>query len=323
MDKQHAAKTQRSPSDETSENILPHSLEDSVDLALVLSIFWQARGLISIITIVGSVSIYLFSLTIPNVYEANAILAPKTNENGGSPLSQVASQYGGLASLAGINIGALNSDNSVEIALERLRSQKFFRDNLYHQVAPALMAPSEWDPVDQVLVFDETIYSPEEGWVTGNSAFSDDAPSFQQAYDKFKRTYTLRRPVPNGVVYLSLKHHSPQVAQNWINLMIEGINSVMRDIKIEESQRSIAVFEKMAEETQLVSLDEMYSQLIEEQTKSMVLAQVTDEFILTVIEPPYLPERSVEPNRALYFSVGVLASLLVALLAALLRTNRD
>ena len=74
----------------------------------------------------------LVALSLPNIYTSTAILAPKL-EGGTGGLSRLASQYGGLASLAGINLGGLEGDGMSRpaFAVEKMKSLSFFKQHLY------------------------------------------------------------------------------------------------------------------------------------------------------------------------------------------------
>ncbi|HAS23515.1 MAG TPA: LPS O-antigen length regulator, partial [Idiomarina loihiensis] len=75
----------------------------------------------------------------PNIYKSEATLAP-TEEASGGGLSQMAGQLGGLASLAGVNLGGKNADKTT-IALEILKSRAFIKSFVEkYDILPELMA---------------------------------------------------------------------------------------------------------------------------------------------------------------------------------------
>ena len=96
------------------------------------------------------------ALSLPNIYQSTAILAPKS-DGGSGGLSRLASQYGGLASLAGINLGGVGGDGMTKsaIALEKMKSLSFFRKHLYEDVLVDLMAVESWDASARQLVYDD------------------------------------------------------------------------------------------------------------------------------------------------------------------------
>ena len=100
--------------------------ELQADFRTVLYAIWKKKTFVCLATMVCSVSSLVIALTIPNVYESKALLAPKLS-GGASGLTGLASQYGGLASLAGINIGGISEENNkTQIAINTIKSFDFF-----------------------------------------------------------------------------------------------------------------------------------------------------------------------------------------------------
>ena len=79
------------------------------------------------------------ALMLPNIYRAEALLAPNDQQGTGG-LSALAAQYGGLASLAGINIGSGSADKTA-LGLEILKSRKFVSEFIErHDILVPLIA---------------------------------------------------------------------------------------------------------------------------------------------------------------------------------------
>ena len=77
-------------------------MSDEIDLKELFQVLWSGRLIIVAISSVAAVASIVISLMLPNVYTANALLAPAEPGGGMSALMQ---QYGGLASLGGFNTG--------------------------------------------------------------------------------------------------------------------------------------------------------------------------------------------------------------------------
>ncbi|MCV5217412.1 hypothetical protein OFC53_39920, partial [Escherichia coli] len=72
------------------------------------------------------------------------LLAPAESSNGGG-LSKMAGQLGGLATLAGVNLG--NADSSqADLAVQVMKSRKFIDSFIKtHDLLIPLMAVKSWD----------------------------------------------------------------------------------------------------------------------------------------------------------------------------------
>ena len=78
-----------------------------IDFRTLIAILWRAKIFIISITILFSIGTVLFSLSLPNIYRSEALVSIVENED--SSLSGLSSKFGGLASIAGINLRATRS----------------------------------------------------------------------------------------------------------------------------------------------------------------------------------------------------------------------
>ena len=133
--------------------------DDDLDLRELFLVLWEGKALITMVTGLAAIVSVAVALSMPNIYQSTAILAPKS-DGGTGGLSRLASQYGGLASLAGINLGGLGGDGMTKpaIALEKLKSLSFFKQHLYEDLLVDLMAVESWDPSTRQLMYDDEIY---------------------------------------------------------------------------------------------------------------------------------------------------------------------
>ena len=130
---------------------------DEINLLELIKVFWDNKFRIITFTFVASLISVIYALSLPNIYHADALLAPAGNEDSGG-MSRLAGQFGGLASLANISFSN-DVVNKSELGLEVLYSRKFIREFVErHKIAPQLMAVDYWDPDTRKLVFDSDIY---------------------------------------------------------------------------------------------------------------------------------------------------------------------
>ena len=99
--------------------------DDEIDLRELFTVLWAGKVQILVCVLVSALVSVSVALYLPNKYTAEAVLAPRSSGGGGG-LAQLASQYGGLASLAGINIGGLSEGDSADAAREMLKTPEVF-----------------------------------------------------------------------------------------------------------------------------------------------------------------------------------------------------
>jgi LPS O-antigen subunit length determinant protein (WzzB/FepE family) len=73
-------------------------------------------------------------------------------------------------------------------------------------------------------------------------------------------------------------------------------------------------------------METVFYQLIEEQTKNMMLTQVKAEYVLKTIDPAQVPEEKAGPKRALIVVLGTMVGGMLSVLMVLIRyftRNKD
>jgi len=305
-------------SPETFQNT--EAFEDEIDLKELFMVLWNGKLVITLVTGFAAVCAVLYALWLPNIYESKALLAPK-DESGAGGLAGLARQYGGLASLAGINIGGGGGESSKSMmAQQKIQSLDFFTRHLYEKIVLDLMAVDHWDAASGALVIDPDVFDiKSQAWLREASYPRQAKPSAQEAHEAFLGVLALSEDQKTSLVTIAIKHESPVVAQAWVTLIIEAVTEELRGSDVEEAQGSIAFLEQQRTQTSLVSLDEVFAQLIEEQTKTIMLANVSKDYVFNVIDPAVVPELKSEPKRALICILGTLLGGMLAVLLVLVR----
>src|SRR3569833_3250473 len=102
------------------DTINPHAVpSDQLRLAEVLGVLWRGRWLVAAVMVLGVAAGLYLALKLPKQYTATAVLSPVSNSSSGSlgdGLSSLVSQFGGLASLAGLNVSG-DSKRSESLAV--------------------------------------------------------------------------------------------------------------------------------------------------------------------------------------------------------------
>ena len=297
------------------------TFDDEIDVRELFMVLWENKLTIILGTALSALISVSVALYLPNKYTSEALLAPRAEGGAGGTLGQLASQYGGLASLAGINIGGLGEGGKAAIAIEMLKSRDFFGEYLYDHVLVDLMAAEGWDRALDQSILDPSIYDGATlTWVRDVGPEFQIKPSVQEAHDEFvESTLSVSEDKQTGFVTVAVTHYSPSVARDWVLLIVNGVNNAVRARDVEEAENSIAFLNEQRQKTSLVSLTEVFAELIEQQTKTVMLAAASEEYVFQIIEPPIVPELKSEPSRALICILGVLFGGLLTVIVVLIR----
>ena len=291
---------------------------DELDLHELFRVLWAGKWLVGGITLAATVIAIIAAFMLPNIYRAEALLAPNDQE-GAAGLSALAAQYGGLASLAGISIGNDTADKTA-LGTEVLKSRKFISEFIErHDILVPLMAAQAWDAEAGELQLDADDYDVKnKTWVRKVSPPKKTIPSLQEAYDEFMDILSVSVNKKSGFITVAVEHLSPRIAQQWVGWLVEDVNSTIMRQDLSEAEQAINFLHKQVESTSLAELQKTLFKLIEEQTRTVMLAQVSDEYLFRTIDPAVEMERPSRPKRVLIAVLGLLGGLGLGLLSVLL-----
>lgn len=296
------------------------SKADEINLGELWRAIWAGKITIILISIIFAMGSVYYALSQPNIYKASTIVAPVSNDAGAGGLSALAGQFGGLASMAGINLGSGQSDNT-DLALEILKSRAFIEQFITkHNLLVPLMAGESWEVTTDTLLLNQAVYdSSKKQWKREVSPPKKAAPSNWEAYVVFSNLLSISQDKTTSMITIELEFFSPSLAQQWLRWLVEDVNNVMREQDQKQAQDSINYLTSQLEETHVASMENVFYQLIEEQTKNMMLTKVKTDYVLKTVDPAQVPEEKAKPKRALIVVLGTFLGGLLALIIVLVR----
>ncbi|GAC06778.1 lipopolysaccharide biosynthesis protein [Paraglaciecola agarilytica NO2] len=273
--------------------------DDEIDLRELWNVIWRGKWIIIVITAIFAVASVFYALSLPNIYKSEALLAPADSDQQGG-LSGLSGQLGGLASLAGVNLGGGKTDKTA-LAIEILKSREFFAKFAEkHNILPDLMAVKEWDMATNTVVYDEDVYSVDKDeWLRKVKPPKSPKPSNQEAKLEFEKLIQIVKFADTGMITISAEHYSPTVAKKWVDWLVQDINAVMKMRDKKEAEGSIDYLQSQIAKTNIVEQKSLLYQLIEEQAKTLMFAEVREEYVFKTIDPAIVSEMKFKPKRAL------------------------
>jgi uncharacterized protein involved in exopolysaccharide biosynthesis len=257
--------------------------DGEIDVLALCRVVWGYKYLILLTSaLCALVAVYL-ALTATPIYRAEVVVTA-VHDGGMSAAASLANQLGGLASLAGVNLaGGSGADREVEAVLESRHLVEEFvkRQDLLPQLFPGVRKPPTlWFGVKE---FRENVLSIRE--------------------DKLK-----------GMTTVAIDWVDPAVAARWANEFVALANEVVRGRALDDASRNIAYLNKQIAQTNVVEVQRVMYDLIESETKTLMLASARTEYAFTVVDPAVPPEVRISPRRALMVILGTLIGLFIGLI---------
>ena len=297
----------------------PQNYDDEIDLRELFSVLWAGKKLIAAVTSLFAIVAVIYALSLANEYKSYAVVAPA--ESGGSALGNMAGQLGGLASLAGINIGSGENNETLE-AMEIMQSWGFIEEFIEsNNLQVPVYAGEGWDKASNSLKLDDELYDAEsKTWLIESEGSGEQRPpSSWELFEEFDKKVTVSQDKTSGLITISLEYYSPHLAKQWVDLFIRSINDYMRDRKLQQVNRNIEYLTAQIEKTAIADMREVFYQIIEEQTKSKMLAEASPEYVFVTVSRAMVPEEKSAPKRALICILTVLLGGMLSVLIVLIQ----
>lgn len=258
--------------------------EGEIDLAAIVRAAWQHKVLVAVITgIAGLIAVAVALLTAP-IFRADVVVTDVREAGLGAAVSSsTLGQLGGLASIAGFNLGATANKTQVNQAVLKSR-------NLVEQF------------IQRNGLIDELFED------------SDDEPTLWLAVERFQGgVLRISEDTRQGKTTITMDWKDPEVAAKWANGFIALANDLIRKRALDEATRNVAYLTEQIDKTHVVELQRVMYNLVENETKALMLANARVEYAFQVVDPATAPERRISPNRRFIVLSGAAAGFFISL----------
>ena len=180
-------------------------------------------------------------------------------------------------------------------------------------VLPSLTAAASYDSESKKLVFDSDVYD------AVNNKWLETQPSYLQAYRVYMKQLTVNYAQQHDLIRLSVEHISPVFAQKFLDLIIREADNLLRQKDLQQSSDALAYLTSEISKTSLVAMKSSMNQLIQSQLETHMMAKISSNYILQVIEPPFIPENKFKPSRSLICLLVTITGFVLSCLWILIR----
>ena len=266
--------------------------DSEINLLALWRMVWRWKFLIAGIAALFLAAAIVIALTATPYYRAEVVVVEVRDSGAQGGLGAIAGQLSGLASLAGVNIGAGASNAREHLAVLRshLLVERFIVAN---KVLPELAKGSK-EPV-----------------------------SLWKAVRSFKEHIVeVQDDTRRGITTVSVEWTNPKLAAAWANNFVALANESIRAKVVSDSQRNIEYLEKRLAQTNSVEVQQLMYSLIESETKTLMLANGRAEYAFAVVDPARVPEKRERPRRTLIAAVGLALGVAFGILVAVVLNYR-
>lgn len=257
---------------------------DAFDLQRAWQVIWQGKWIIAAVTVFCMLAALAYALLATEWWRAEAVLAPADETS----MPAIAGQLGGLAALAGLNIGG--SGTSVD-ALAILRSREFARDFIEANDLLPVLFPKDWD-------------AEKKTWRSDNARRQRDV---RDGVKKFhKDVLRVSQDRQTKIVTVSIDWTDPELAAEWADDFVMRANERMRQRALLRAGSNLEYLRAELAKTDVVALQQSIGRMMEHEMQTLMLARGNEEYAFRVLDRPAVPKFRVRPKRAFVVVLGLL-----------------
>lgn len=246
---------------------------DGIDVVAIIHLIWRYRYFVGAISILFALIAVALALTATEIFRAE-IVATEVHDNdltgnGGG----LAGSIGGLASLAGLNIGGGEDASAQGVLASRHLIEEFIKKQNI-----------------------QTLLTPKPG----------KRATLWFAVKRFQETIvTVHNDERKGLTTVTIDWTDPVTAASWANGFLALANELIRARVFDDATRNVEYLNKQITQTSSVEIQRALYNLIESETKRLMLANARAEYAFRIIDPAVSPEVRHSPKRTLWVLSGM------------------
>ena len=118
---------------------------------------------------------------------------------------------------------------------------------------------------------------------------------------------------------ISIKHQSPYIAKQWVELVVNEVNSFYRQKDKSQSEKAVSYLNQQISMTSLSEIKQVLAQLLQEETKKLTLIEANQFYVFDYIDPPAVMEVKIEPKRALICIISAILGGMLSIVLVLIK----
>jgi uncharacterized protein involved in exopolysaccharide biosynthesis len=297
--------------------------KDTINIGNIIDALFERYKLISIVTSIFAIVSVFYSLSLNNIYQSYATIY--VDDPSGTKFSGSNSGLSSLASLAGISIDSGNQkEDKVQLVITILRSYQLAQTMLEEkEMLPSLLATKKVDKLSGEIIFNPKLYNYDlDKWLDKDGNFIT-GPSAADVYKALGKSLKSSFSKRTGFLTVSFEHESPEFSEYVLSLILNKIDTSIRDRDEFNAQNSIKFLKKELEIIETGELRAAVSALIQSELQKIILAKRNSTYILNFIQPPFVPFEKNRPSRAMICIMGTILGFILACSFSLFMKTRE
>jgi len=274
--------------------------DDEISLREIVQLLWEARWLVITLTALCALVGLGLRIVLPRQYEAIIVISPASQSTGGAGtgggMSSMLSEFGGLASLAGLSVsGDSRKAESLTVLVSGALTEDYIQKN---NLLPVLFY-KQWD-------------AQARRW---KPTTKEKMPTPWKANEFFRKSVRkISTDTKTGIVTMTITWTDPELAAQWANGLVKLTNDYLRNKAIQQSDRNIEYLTQQAAKTDVVGVRQAIYSILQTEINKEMLARGNDEYAFKVLDPAQAPERPSSFGAIVLVAAGVVGGFMLSVI---------
>jgi uncharacterized protein involved in exopolysaccharide biosynthesis len=262
--------------------------DQAMNLIDIWFIVWRNKWVVIVTTAVCVGLALIYAMKAEPWYRAEVLLKVAESKQGQGLLNQLGGGVGGLASLAGLDVGGNKSAEPIAV----LKSREFLGAFIQDQNLLPVFFASKWD-------------ASAHRW---KSSDINDQPDIRDGIRYFEKTVLqVQEDRKTSLITVAVNWTDAKVAATWANLLVARVNDRMRQRALIEGESSMRYLKEELAATNVVPLQQSIGRVIESELQQLILAKSNEEYAFRIIDRAQVPKWRDHPHRGVIIAVAFLA----------------
>ena len=279
-------------------------INEEIDLLEVGANILKYKKFIFFFTAFAAISSVVLALSLPIRYKSTALIIES------EPVSN--SKLGGMAGLVGIDLGGQDG-NKTAVALQVLKSRKFFYDFDNKRNLTPILLISDWDKESDSLTWPVSYNTENNTWLPGTK------PSQYYVYEEiYKKLLVISKDPITNIISISFTHASPNMSKNIVDWLIEDLNTKLKEDDLYEAEKSLEYLSLELDATSSTDIRNLIFAIIKNKLQVKTLANSRKDYRFKTLDPAIAPDMKYSPVRSIICItitlIGFFFSLIISLI---------
>ncbi len=301
---------------DTSNNKKQYFYDSSdIDFSEVIKIIYASKFFILIFSTIVTLLFGFISISIPDKYTSSVLL--KVNND--TEEKQNITGLGALTGIAGINdTGNIKANVFIETVKSKIIIREILNEN--KDFKQKIIAAKRYDYESDKILYKRNIFNNDKKtWVRNPPKGRIAEPSYIEIHEFLSSEIIVDQNSETGFILVSYTHISPKFSHLFLDTLINTVNQITKRNDLMDSNKALDyLYERQKNVTQS-DIRSSINNLIIEQLKINMLANINQFYLVTPVDPAVVPELKSSPNRILIVTFGFIIGLFLSISVCLIR----